>query len=79
MSSPMSPDQERQAVELLRDAKKRISKEVAKVIVGQEQVIKEMLTGLLAGGHCLITAEPVASFRGVEGLKRGRRGRRAYA
>ena len=54
----MSPDQEREAVELLRDAKKRISKEVAKVIVGQEQVIEEMLIGLLAGGHCLITGAP---------------------
>jgi MoxR-like ATPase len=54
----MSPDQEREAVELLRDAKKRITKEVAKIIVGQEQVIEEMLIGLLAGGHCLITGAP---------------------
>ena len=54
----MSPDQERESVELLRDAEKRISKEVAKVIVGQEQVIEEMLIGLLAGGHCLITGAP---------------------
>jgi MoxR-like ATPase len=56
--SAMPPDQEREAVELLRDAKKRIKAEVAKVIVGQEQVIEEMLIGLLAGGHCLITGAP---------------------
>ena len=31
---------------------------MGKVIVGQEQVIEEMLIGLLSGGHCLITGAP---------------------
>jgi MoxR-like ATPase len=60
MSSIHPPDfdQERETVETLRAAKKRISDEVAKVIVGQEEVVEEMLIGLLSGGHCLITGAP---------------------
>jgi MoxR-like ATPase len=57
-SSPPGFDQEREIVEKLRSAKKRIIQEVGKVIVGQEQVIEEMLIGLLSGGHCLITGAP---------------------
>ena len=60
MSSPASTDfdQERETVETLRAAKRQIFTEVSKVIVGQEQVIEEMLIGLLSGGHCLITGAP---------------------
>ena len=51
-------DKERETVETLRAAKKQIFTEVSKVIVGQEEVIEEMLIGLLSGGHCLITGAP---------------------
>ena len=51
-------DWERETVESLREARRRIFNEVAKVIVGQEQVVEEMLIGLLSGGHCLITGAP---------------------
>jgi MoxR-like ATPase len=47
-----------QAVQQLRDAEQRIQKEIAKVIIGQQRVIAELLTGLLAGGHCLIIGVP---------------------
>ncbi|MBX7209333.1 MAG: MoxR family ATPase [Verrucomicrobiaceae bacterium] len=59
MSSP-HPDfeNERQLVESLRSAKQQILSEIGKVIVGQEEVVEEMLMGLLAGGHCLITGAP---------------------
>ena len=36
----------------------RISEELAKVIVGQRQVIEQILIALFSGGHCLITGAP---------------------
>ncbi len=47
-----------QVVRELRDARQRIQEEIAKVIIGQHRVIAELLTALLAGGHCLIVGVP---------------------
>jgi MoxR-like ATPase len=47
-----------EAVAMLAGARKRIMDEVAKVIVGQQDVVDQMLVALLAGGHCLITGAP---------------------
>src|SRR5437868_1980679 len=49
---------DRQTVERLGVAHRQILVELAKVIVGQEQVIEQILIALLAGGHCLITGAP---------------------
>lgn len=49
---------ERDTVELLHTAHERILKEVSKVIVGQKEVVEQMLIALLAGGHGLITGAP---------------------
>ncbi len=49
---------ERQAVEQIRDARKRICAELSKVIVGQEDVIEHLIIAVLSGGHCLITGAP---------------------
>jgi MoxR-like ATPase len=49
---------ERQAVEQLRAARPRIEQELAKVIVGQREVIEQLLIALFSGGHCLITGAP---------------------
>ena len=38
----------------------RLERELAKAIVGQQRVIREILIAFLAGGHCLL--------RGVPGL-----------
>lgn len=35
-----------------------LKKEIAKIIVGQEEVIDEILIALLAGGHCLLEGVP---------------------
>ncbi|MEM7012894.1 MAG: MoxR family ATPase [Verrucomicrobiota bacterium] len=51
-------EQERDTVQKLHDAKAKIEAEVAKVIVGQKDVIDELLVALLSGGHCLITGAP---------------------
>ncbi len=46
------------AVEKLAQAQERIIKEMGKIIVGQDQVIEELLIALLAGGHCLLIGVP---------------------
>src|SRR5688572_3593484 len=43
---------------MLREGRGRIETELAKVIVGQKDVIEQVLITLLAGGHCLITGAP---------------------
>jgi len=49
---------EREAVERLLAGRAKIESELAKVIVGQKQVIEQILVALFAGGHCLITGAP---------------------
>jgi len=53
---PTTNDQ--QTVEQILAGRARIRAELAKVIVGQDDVIEQMLIGLFAGGHCLITGAP---------------------
>lgn len=47
-----------QAVEALRSARERILNELRKVIVGQEQVLEQLLTALFANGHVLLVGVP---------------------
>ena len=47
-----------QAVQQLNEACQRITSELAKVIVGQQQVIEELLIALFARGHCLLVGVP---------------------
>jgi len=47
-----------QAVHRLHDAYKRITDQLGKVIVGQQQVIEELLVALFARGHCLLVGVP---------------------
>jgi MoxR-like ATPase len=49
---------ERETVERLADGRRRIEAELAKVVVGQKEVIEQILIALFAGGHCLITGAP---------------------
>ena len=53
-----SPDEERRVLELLRGAREQIGNELKKVIIGQEDVIEQLLFALFSGGHCLITGAP---------------------
>lgn len=50
--------QERATAEKLLAGRTRLEAELAKVIVGQRDVIDQILLALLAGGHCLITGAP---------------------
>lgn len=56
--TPKTIQDEQQAVQLIRSSRENISSELRRVIIGQEQVIQELLISLFAGGHCLITGAP---------------------
>src|SRR5438093_2856522 len=49
---------EQELVEKLIAGRARIQTELEKVIVGQNEIIEELLIALFAGGHCLITGAP---------------------
>lgn len=46
------------AVEQLSDSLKSVKEEIAKVIVGQDQIINDLLISLIARGHCLLVGVP---------------------
>ena len=52
------PEHDLAAVERLADAYRRITDELGKVIVGQQQVIEELLVAMFARGHCLLVGVP---------------------
>ncbi|MDG2382320.1 MAG: MoxR family ATPase [Pirellulaceae bacterium] len=43
---------------MIQDSRQRITSELGKVIVGQTDVIEQLLIALFAGGNCLITGAP---------------------
>jgi MoxR-like ATPase len=47
-----------QAIARIGEARHRILAEVRKVIVGQEDVVRDVLTAFFAGGNCLLTGVP---------------------
>src|ERR1051326_8208844 len=55
--APTAPT-ERETVQRLSSGRARIEAELGKVIVGQKEVIDQILIALFAGGHCLITGAP---------------------
>jgi len=56
--APESAPSEREVVERLTAGRAQIEAELAKVIVGQREIIEQILIALFAGGHCLITGAP---------------------
>ncbi len=57
---PLPPplDADAAAFERLQLGRARIEAELAKTIVGQRDVIEQLLVAMLAGGHCLLTGAP---------------------
>ena len=51
-------DDDLAAVERLKDAFARLKNELAKVIVGQQAVLEELLVAIFARGHCLLIGVP---------------------
>ncbi len=51
-------DDEFQTIEMIREGRESIRRELAKKIIGQEEAVEQLLISLFAGGHCLITGAP---------------------
>ncbi|MFN3150228.1 AAA family ATPase [Bremerella sp.] len=51
-------DYEQQAVEQIRIGREKIMAELSKTVIGQKEVVEQLLLCLFAGGHCLITGAP---------------------
>ena len=49
---------DKEALDNLREKHTKLIHEVSKVIIGQNQVIREVTMAVLAGGHCLLVGVP---------------------
>ena len=49
---------DKKAIDKLNEAYKRLQTELAKVIVGQEKVVEQLLLAIFARGHCLLEGVP---------------------
>ncbi|MBV8068351.1 MAG: MoxR family ATPase [Acidobacteriaceae bacterium] len=54
----LDPAEVKTRVKRFQDVQAAIKREVHKVIIGQEQVIENVLISLFVGGHCLLTGLP---------------------
>ena len=54
----MLKDDDIRAVHQLSEVYQQITAELAKVIVGQEEVIEQLLVAMFARGHCLLVGVP---------------------
>ena len=55
---PRNDQDDKAAAALLVEANQKITKEMAKFIVGQKDVIEQLIIAVLAGGHCLLEGVP---------------------
>jgi MoxR-like ATPase len=58
VTSQLEPDVLRSRIERFRQVQSEIVTQVRRVIVGQEEVLEQVMIGLFVGGHCLITGLP---------------------
>src|SRR5436190_1927369 len=61
MSEPTKSDfgqQDLEAIRKLKDAYDNIRKQLSRVIVGQDQVIEELLIAMFSRGHCMLEGVP---------------------
>src|ERR1035438_4222407 len=52
------PQEDLDAIRKLRDCFNNIKQQLARVIVGQDQVIEELLIALFSRGHCILEGVP---------------------
>jgi MoxR-like ATPase len=57
-TTPAEIEQYREQIRRFRDCHERIQTQVRRVIVGQDDIVEQLLFALWAGGHCLITGMP---------------------
>jgi MoxR-like ATPase len=54
----LEPDVLKSRIERFREVQSEIVKQVRRVIVGQDEVLEQVMIALFVGGHCLITGLP---------------------
>ena len=57
-SSAALPDDDAQAVAYVRAAREKILAEMSKVVIGQKEVIDQILVAMFSRGHCLMVGVP---------------------
>ena len=57
-TAPSMPDHDVEEIERFRDSCARLVKELQHVIVGQDQVIEDVLIAMFSRGHCLLEGVP---------------------
>src|ERR1700691_679530 len=58
VSPQLEPDELKRRIARFREVDAEIVRQVRRVIVGQEEVLEQIMIGLFVGGHCLITGLP---------------------
>src|ERR1700733_2337477 len=58
MAHPTADGQDHEALEKLREAHKKLRKEVGKIIIGQEAVLDQLLMAIFCRGHALLVGVP---------------------
>lgn len=53
-----TPDALQARVARFREVENKITQQVRRVIIGQEEVLEQVMIALFVGGHCLITGLP---------------------
>lgn len=56
--APITEDRDIKAIHKLRDSFQTVKTEIAKVIVGQDRIVEELLISLFSKGHCLLVGVP---------------------
>lgn len=51
-------ESQKEATLLLQGARDRLTNEIGKVVIGQNETIEQILIAVLSGGHCLLTGAP---------------------
>jgi MoxR-like ATPase len=57
-TTQLDPEALKARIARFRDVQSKIVTQVRRVIVGQEEVLEQVMIGLFVGGHCLITGLP---------------------
>src|SRR6266446_9229113 len=57
-AAPQATTDDLEAIARLGESRKKLKQEIARVIVGQEHIVDDLLTALFARGHCLMIGVP---------------------
>src|SRR5438034_5110136 len=57
-AAPQATMDDLEAIARLGESRKKLKQEIARVIVGQEHIVDDLLTALFARGHCLMIGVP---------------------